>query len=251
MTALRDTAAGVLAPRAFEAALRAVGEERYHNRHPFHRRMVAGELTRGELQAWALNRYCYQAVIPRKDAMIIARADDPAFRAAWRMRLEDHDGESGWDGGLGRWLHLATGLGLDAEAVRSERLALPATRFAAGAYLSFCASRPLLECVASSLTELFSPMIISERVPAMLAKYDFVTADTLAYFTARPAPAARDAEFALAYVLGHADDAERQHAAIAALTFKCDLLWSMLDALTHAYGEGGHIPPGAFRPVDR
>ena len=201
MTAFRDTAAGVLAPREFEAALRAVGEERYHNRHPFHRRMVAGELTRGELQAWALTRYCYQAVIPRKDAMIIARADDPAFRAAWRMRLEDHDGESGWDGGLGRWLHLATGLGLDAQAVRSERLALPATRFAAGAYLSFCASRTLLECVASSLTELFSPMIISERGPAMLAKYDFVTADTLAYFTARPAPAARDAEFALAYVL--------------------------------------------------
>ena len=251
MTAFRDTAAGVLAPREFEAALRAVGEERYHNRHPFHRRMVAGELTRGELQAWALNRYCYQAVIPRKDAMIIARADDPAFRAAWRMRLEDHDGESGWDGGLGRWLHLATGLGLDAEAVRSERLALPATRFAAGAYLSFCTGRTLLECVASSLTELFSPMIISERVPAMLAKYDFVTADTLAYFTARPAQAARDAEFALAYVLERADDAERQHAAIAALTFKCDLLWSMLDALTHAYGEGGHIPPGAFRPVDR
>ena len=234
-----------------EAVLRQVGAERYHNRHPYHHRMVSGALSKGELQAWALNRYCYQSVIPRKDATILARAEDPAFRAEWRKRIEDHDGGDGWSGGIARWLHLATSLGLDAEAVKSEKLALPATRFAVGAYLSFCTNRTLLEAVASSLTELFSPVIIGERVPAMLAKYDFVTADTLAYFTARPAQAARDAEFALAYVLEHADDAERQHAALAALTFKCDLLWSMLDALTHAYGEGGHIPPGAFRPVDR
>ena len=93
-------------------------------------------------------------------------------------------------------------------------------------------------------------MIISERVPAMLGKYDFVTEDTLAYFTARPAQASRDAEFALAYVLEHADTADQQQAAVDALTFKCDLLWSMLDALTHAYGKGGQIPPGAFRPED-
>jgi pyrroloquinoline-quinone synthase len=193
-----DAARNSLSTAEFEAVLREVGAERYHNRHPYHHRMTGGDLSKGELQAWALNRYCYQAVIPRKDAMILARAEDPAFRAEWRKRIEDHDGEDGWSGGIARWLHLYTSLGLDAEAVKSERLALPATRFAVGAYLSFCTNRSLLEAVASSLTELFSPIIIGERVPAMLARYDYVTEDTLAYFTRRPEQASRDSDFALA-----------------------------------------------------
>jgi len=241
-------ASGMMSARELEAALRQVGAERYHNRHPYHHRMVAGALSKGELQAWALNRYCYQAVIPRKDAMILARAEDPAFRAEWRKRIEDHDGDDGWSGGIARWLHLATSLGLDAGAVKGERLALPATRFAVGAYLSFCTNRTLLEAVASSLTELFSPAIIGERVPAMLARYDYVTADTLAYFSKRPEQASRDSDFALGYVLEHADTAERQQAVIDALVFKCDILWAMLDALQHAYGEAGNVPPGAFQP---
>jgi pyrroloquinoline-quinone synthase len=243
-----DTATGGLSATGLEAVLRRVGAERYHNRHPFHHKMTAGALSKGEMQAWALNRYCYQAAIPRKDAIILARAEDPAFRAAWRKRIEDHDGEDGWSGGIARWLHLATSLGLDGEAVKGERLALPATRFAVGAYLSFCSNRTLLEAVASSLTELFSPAIIGERVPAMLAKYDYITEDTLAYFRRRPEQASRDSNFALAYVLSHADTAERQQAVIDALVFKCDVLWAMLDALQHAYGEDGNIPPGAFRP---
>jgi pyrroloquinoline-quinone synthase len=243
----RDAAKGGLSTAELEAVLRQVGAERYHNRHPFHHRMTSGALSKVEMQAWALNRYCYQAVIPRKDAMILAGAEDPAFRAAWRKRIEDHDGEDGWSGGIARWLHLATSLGLDAEVVKSERLALPATRFAVGAYLSFCTNRTLLEAVASSLTELFSPAIIGERVPAMLARYDYITADTLAYFTQRPEQASRDSDFALAYVLRHADTSERQQAAISALVFKCDILWAMLDALQHAYGEEKNVPPGAFR----
>ena len=248
MSDFHDIAKDGMSPAELEAALRQIGSERYHNRHPLHHRMTGGDMSRGELQAWALNRYCYQAVIPRKDATILARADDPAFRAAWRKRIEDHDGEDGWSGGIARWLYLATSLGLDAEAVKSERLALPATRFAVGAYLSFCANATLLEAVASSLTELFSPVIIGERVPAMLAKYDYVTEETLAYFSRRPDQAARDSEFALAYVRQHADTASRQQAVIDALVFKCDILWAMLDALQHAYGEPGNIPPGAFHP---
>lgn len=250
MSSFRDAAAGGLSPAELEAVLRRVGAERYHNRHPYHARMTSGALSKTEMQAWALNRYCYQAVIPRKDATILARAEDPAFRAAWRKRIEDHDGDDGWSGGIARWLHLATSLGLDAEAVKSERMALPVTRFAVGAYLSFCASRTLLEAVASSLTELFSPGIIGERVPAILARYDYVTEDALAYFKARPVQAGRDSDFALAYVLAHADTPERQQAAIDALVFKCDILWAMLDALQHAYGEPGNIPPGAFRPAE-
>jgi pyrroloquinoline-quinone synthase len=238
-----------LSAEELETVLRQVGAERYHNRHPFHHRMVAGTLSKVEMQAWALNRYCYQALIPRKDATILARAEDPAFRAAWRKRIEDHDGEDGWSGGIARWLYLATSLGLDAEAVKSERLALPATRFAVGAYLSFCTNRTLLEAVASSLTELFSPVIIGERVPAMLSRYDYVTEETLAYFTARPQQASRDADFARGYVLARANTPERQQAVVDALVFKCDVLWAMLDALQHAYGEG-NIPPGAFHPEE-
>jgi pyrroloquinoline-quinone synthase len=243
----RDVAKNGLSTAELEAVLRRVGAERYHNRHPLHHRMTSGGMSKGELQAWALNRYCYQAVIPRKDAIILARTADPAFRAAWRKRIEDHDGEDGWSGGIARWLHLATSLGLGAEAVKSERLALPATRFAVGAYFSFCADATLLEAVASSLTELFSPVIIGERVPAMLAKYDYITEDTLAYFSRRPEQASRDSDFALDYVLRHADTPERQQAAIDALVLKCDILWAMLDALQHAY-QAGNIPPGAFRP---
>ncbi len=248
MSDFHDIAKDGMSPAELEAALRQIGSERYHNRHPLHHRMTGGEMSRGELQAWALNRYCYQAVIPRKDATILARADDPAFRAAWRKRIEDHDGEDGWSGGIARWLYLATSLGLDAEAVKSERLALPATRFAVGAYITFCANATLLEAVASSLTELFSPVIIGERVPAMLAKYDYITEETLAYFSRRPDQAARDSEFALAYVRRHADTPTRQQMVIDALVFKCDILWAMLDALQHAYGERGNIPPGAFQP---
>lgn len=247
MSDFHNAAANGLSKAELEAVLRQVGAERYHNRHPLHHRMTSGAMSKGELQAWALNRYCYQSVIPRKDAIILARATDPAFRAAWRKRIEDHDGEDGWSGGIARWLHLATSLGLDAEAVKSERLALPATRFAVGAYFSFCASATLLEAVASSLTELFSPVIIGERVPAMLARYPYVTEDTLAYFSRRPEQASRDSDFALDYVLRHADTPERQQACIDALVLKCDILWAMLDALQHAY-QTDNAPPGAFRP---
>lgn len=250
VTSFHNAAAGGLSPQQLEDVLRQVGAERYHNRHPFHRLMTEGTLSKGQMQAWALNRYCYQAIIPRKDAVILARSEDPAFRAEWRKRIEDHDGQDGWSGGIARWIQLATGLGLDADLVKSERLALPATRFAAGAYLSFCTTRSLLEAVASSLTELFSPVIIGERVPAMLARYDYITEETLAYFKPRLGQAPRDAEFALAYVLQHADTPEKQQAVIDALVFKCDVLWAMLDALMHAYGEEGNIPPGAFRPED-
>lgn len=248
MNEFADAATGGLTPAELENVLRKVGASRYHNRHPLHHKMTSGTLSKGQLQAWALNRYCYQSVIPRKDAMIIARAENPAFRAEWRKRIEDHDGTDGWNGGIARWVKLATGLGLGEALVISERAALPATRFAVGAYLSYCTNRTLLEAVASSLTELFSPTIISERVPAMLAKYDYINDETLSYFTARPAQAARDADFALAYVLEHADSAEKQQAVIDALVFKCDVLWAMLDALEQAYGEHGHIPPGAFDP---
>ncbi|MFT2093173.1 pyrroloquinoline-quinone synthase PqqC [Acidiphilium multivorum] len=236
----------LMSPDELEAALRAVGAARYHNRHPFHQLLHGGKLDKRQVQAWALNRYCYQAAIPIKDATLIARTDDSELRRIWRQRLVDHDGTQPGEGGIVRWLALAEGLGLDRDMVISERRALPATRFAVRAYVDFVRDRSLLEAVASSLTEMFSPTIISERVSGMLANYDFITRETLAYFNARLDQAPRDADFALDYVKHHARTPEQQQAAIAALTFKCDVLWAKLDALHHAYVSPGLIPPGAF-----
>src|SRR6201989_2433335 len=207
-----------------------------------------GKCTKAQVQAWALNRYYYQAMIPIKDASLIARCGDPAIRREWRSRLHDHDGEGENDGGIARWLKLTDGLGLDREYVTSLRGLLPATRHAVEAYVHFVAEKSLLEAIASSLTELFSPTIIGERLEGMLKNYDFVTDETMAYFTARPPQARRDSDFALDYVRRNAKTPEQQGQVQAALEFKCDVLWSMLDALHHAYVEPKHISPGAFVP---
>jgi coenzyme PQQ biosynthesis protein C len=234
-------------PQELEAALRRIGAERYHNLHPFHARLHGGKCSLAEVQAWALNRYYYQSMIPQKDATVLSRMPDPDLRREWRHRLVDHDGEHEGEGGIARWLALTTGLGLDRDLVISAKGILPATRFAVEAYVHFCRDRTLLEAVASSLTELFSPQIIGERVEGMLKHYDFVTAETLSYFTKRPSQAARDSEFALDYVKKHARSEAEQKSVLAALIFKCDVLWVQLDALWHAYVEG-HIPPGAWLP---
>jgi coenzyme PQQ biosynthesis protein C len=233
-------------PGELEAALRQIGATRYHNLHPLHRLMHDGRCSRTQLQAWALNRYYYQAMIPVKDATILSRIEDPALRRVWRQRIIDHDGEHEADGGVYRWIKLAEGLGLDRELVVQAREILPITRYAVEAYIHFCASKTLLEAIASSLTELFSPNIIGERVAGMLAHYDFVTRDTLAYFTARPVQAQRDSDFAMEWVKEHARTVEQQQAVLRAVEFKCDVLWAQSDALMHAYVEG-HLPPGAWR----
>jgi coenzyme PQQ biosynthesis protein C len=241
----------LLSPDGLDAALRRIGAERYHNLHPFHRLLHGGKLNKGQVQAWALNRYCYQSAIPRKDAALIARADDSDLRRIWRQRLVDHDGDAPGSGGIVRWLALTEGLGLDRDYVVSMAGALPATRFAVEAYVRFVAERSLLEAVASSLTEMFSPTIISERVAGMLAGYDFIGRETLAYFNVRLSQAPRDADFALEYVKREARTPEQQRAVLAALEFKCSVLWAQLDALYHAYVEPAHPPPGAFRPGER
>jgi coenzyme PQQ biosynthesis protein C len=238
----------LLSPAELEAALRAIGAERYHNLHPFHRLLHDGKLSKGQVQAWALNRYYYQCCIPLKDAALIARAEDSALRREWRRRLVDHDGEREGEGGIARWLKLTEGLGLDRDYVASTRGILPATRFAVEAYVHFVAERSLLEAVASSLTELFAPQIIRERVAGMLAGYPFVSQQTLAYFDQRLTQAPQDSDFALAYVKREAKTPAEQDLVLNALRFKCDVLWAQLDALYHAYVAPGHIPPGAFRP---
>lgn len=239
-----------LTPDGLEAALRDIGARRYHILHPFHRLLHGGKLKRGQVQAWALNRYYYQSQIPIKDAVMISRLPTAELRREWRRRLIDHDGTGEGTGGLERWLKLAEGVGLDRAYVESLEGLLPATRFAVDAYVHWVRDKSLLEAVASSLTELFSPKIIAERVSGMLANYDWITAETLAYFTPRLTQAPDDSAFALAYVKEHAVTVEQQRAVLESLIFKCDVLWSQLDALHLAYVNPRLPPPGAFVPED-
>ncbi|MEZ5932514.1 MAG: pyrroloquinoline-quinone synthase PqqC [Alphaproteobacteria bacterium] len=237
-----------MTPDQLEAALRQIGAERYHSNHPYHKRLHAGEMTRAQVQAWALNRFYYQAMIPVKDSAIMARMTDPALRREWRQRVVDHDGEAPGDGGIERWLKLTDGLALDRDYVMSTDGILPGTRYAVEAYVHFVREKTLLEAIASSLTEMFAPTIIKDRVAGMLANYDFISEETLAYFGKRLTQAPRDANFALDYVKREARRPDQQQAVLGALYFKCNVLWAQLDALEHAYETPGHIPPGAFVP---
>jgi pyrroloquinoline-quinone synthase len=229
------------------AQLRAVGEERYHHRHPFHLMMHEGRLSRGQLQAWALNRYYYQSMIPIKDSIILSRGLDPAVRRAWRKRVIDHDGDgtASNNGGIERWLKLAEAAGLSADEVRAGTGILPATRFAVNEYLNIVRSRSLLEAVASSLTELFSRDLITLRMEKMRQHYPWLSGG-LDYFEARLTQAPEDAAFATNYVFENAKKRHEQELAIQALRDKCDILWAQLDALYFAYVQPGWPPPGAF-----
>jgi len=238
--------ADLLSLDELRSRLRAVGEERYHHKHPFHLMMHEGRLSRGQLQAWALNRYYYQSIIPIKDSIILSRGPDPEFRRAWRKRVIDHDGDATTDGGIKRWLKLAEAAGLKAENVQAGEGILPATRFAVNEYLNIVRGRTLLEAVASSLTELFSRDLISLRMEKLRQHYPWLSGG-LAYFEARLTQAPEDAEFAISYVSANAQSRAQQDLAIQALRDKCDILWAQLDALYFAYVQPGWPPPGAFR----
>jgi pyrroloquinoline-quinone synthase len=227
--------------------MQELGRERYHHRHPFHLLMHEGRLTRGQLQAWALNRYFYQSRIPIKDAIILSRSDDQDFRRAWRKRVVDHDGDATHVGGMEKWIRLAEATGLARDRVVSTLELLPATRFAVDAYLDLVKNRTFLEAVASSLTELFSRDLIALRMDALRKHYPWLS-HGLDYFTARLDQAPEDARFAFDYVAEHATTREDQDLAIGALRRKCDILWAQLDALHFAYVVPGWPPPGAFVP---
>jgi pyrroloquinoline-quinone synthase len=237
----------VLTREELRARLQSVGEARYHHRHPFHLRMHRGELSRGQLQAWALNRYYYQSRIPIKDALVLAKSDDPAFRRVWRKRILDHDGDQSGYGGIEKWIQLAEATGLTRDQVISCSGILPGVRYAVDAYLSLVQNGSLLVAVGSSLTELFSRDLISLRMEMLRQHYPYL-ANGLAYFEGRLTQAPEDAAFALDYVCTQAPTREQQESAIGALTRKCEILWAQLDAIDYAYVQPGNIPPGCFAP---
>jgi pyrroloquinoline-quinone synthase len=228
----------LLGPEAFVARLRDEGVRRYHDQHAFHVRMHAGTLTRAELQAWVLNRYYYQTRIPIKDALIVAKSEDPAFRRAWIRRIQDHDGtdEAGApaSGGLALWLGLAEAVGLDRAEVASCRSVLPGVRFACDSYVALVRESPLVVAVASSLTEMFAPDIMSKRIAAWERHYPWVGAEALAYFRVRVTRARRDGEEGLGFVVGHATSRALQEACVAALVRKTEILWHLLDCVQTA-----------------
>lgn len=220
----------------FVAALRE-HSRRYHDQHPFHRRMNAGELDPEQIRCWVANRFCYQAAIPRKDAAIIANCPDREVRRRWLRRIVDHDGTADGEGGIEAWLRLGEAVGLTRREMADERHVVPGVRFAVDAYVTFARTRPWVEAVASSLTELFAPDLMAERLAAFERHYTWIDPQELTYFRARLTQAPRDSAHALEVVTEHCRTPEQQAAALAALSFKCDVLWSMLDAIDRACAD--------------
>jgi pyrroloquinoline-quinone synthase len=239
VTATRASVTPTRASSEFSERLRAQGS-RYHNLHPFHVRMDAGELTRDELQRWVANRFCYQRCIPLKDAAILSNCPDIAVRREWIKRIIDHDGTSAGSGGIESWLRLGEALGVPRDELESERRVLPAVRYAVDAYVNFARQRPWIEAVASSLTELFGPSAIRVRLAALEAHYPWIDPAGLEYFRARLVQAPRDAEYALRLVVERCVSRAQQERAVAALRFKTEMLWAQLEAI-----ERGDTQPQA------
>jgi pyrroloquinoline-quinone synthase len=219
----------------FVAWLRREGASRYHDQHPVHLRMHDGRLSQIQLQQWVLNRYYYQTRIPIKDALILSKSEDPAFRRRWIRRIHDHDGDAPGEGGLALWLRLAEGVGLSRAEVESLSSVLPGVKFACDAYVTLVRERSLLEAVASSLTEFFAPDLMSRRIQAWQQHYPWVDGEMLAYFRARVPRARVDSEEALGFVIEHATSFELQERCVAALIRKTEILWHLLDCVQAAY----------------
>jgi pyrroloquinoline-quinone synthase len=230
-----------------EARLRSIGEQRYHDKHPFNRRMHAGTLSREELQTWVRNRYYYQTRIPIKDGLILAKAADRDFRRGWVRRIHDHDGDRPGAGGLELWLRLADAVGLARAEVESLADVLPGVREACDDYVRFVESHDLLESVAASLTELFAGDIMRERIAAFERHYPWVDTSGLEYFRSRTQQAPRDAAEGLRYVLEHAVTPADQQRCVAALERKCEILWRLLDAIEAAHARPMVSPHAQLR----
>ncbi len=209
----------------------------YYAVHPFHQLMREGALSKRQLQGWVANRLAYQRAIPRKDAAIISNCPDPAVRRLWMQRIVDHDGTEPNSGGIEMWIRLGEALGVPREEMDDERHVLPGVRMAAESYVTFCKTHGWVEAVASSLTELFAPTLMHERLAAFPRHYPWVDAAGLEYFRSRLLQAPRDSSQGLAIVTAHCRTVESQRRAFAALAFKIEMLWILIDTIYHAYGD--------------
>jgi pyrroloquinoline-quinone synthase len=241
----------------FVEKMRAIGGRAYHHKHPFHIAMNEGELAPEALRAWVANRFYYQRNIPIKDAAIVSNCPVREVRRIWIHRISDHDGtttsrsslqsaqagESSatgkppHDGGIEAWLRLGEACGLPRDELMSDRHLLAGVRFAVDAYVNFARTQPWPIAIASSLTELFAPDLMTARLAAFEKFYPWIDPRGLDYFRRRVTQARRDSDEALAITLEYCNTPELQREALRALEFKCDVLWSMLDAIHHANRE--------------
>jgi pyrroloquinoline-quinone synthase len=217
--------------KRFAANLREIGGLSYHHQHPFHILMNSGHLGRQAIQVWVANRFYYQANIPIKDAAILSNCPLREVRRQWLHRILDHDGAKADEGGIGAWLRLGEACGVSRKELIRHKNVLPGVRFAVDAYVNFARTQPWPVAVASSLTELFAPDLMAKRLEAFKRFYPWVKASGLEYFTRRLVQAPRDSSEGLKLTLDHCVTLEMQQAAVRALQFKCDLLWTMLDAI--------------------
>ena len=249
----------------FIGKLGAIGGRAYHDKHPFHLAMNEGRLSPEALRGWVANRFYYQRNIPMKDAAILANCPVREVRRAWIHRILDHDGvlsksagggtpATPWEegltgarrsteGGIEAWLRLGEACGLSRDELLDHRHLLAGVRFAVDAYVNFARNQAWPVAIASSLTELFAPDLMATRLEAFEKFYQWIDPRGLDYFRRRLTQARRDSNEALAITLEYCKTLELQREAVRALEFKCDVLWSMLDAIHHAYGRSENGAP--------
>lgn len=199
--------------------------------------MNAGTLSVAAIRGWVANRFYYQTRIPIKDAAILSNCPVREVRRAWLPRIVEHDGTQGEEGGIAAWLRLGEACGVPRDELLDDRHLLPGVRFAVDAYVDFARTKPWQVAVASSLTELFAPDLMARRLQAFQTHYTWVPAWGFDYFNRRLTQARRDSECALDLTLRYCSTPELQREAIAALSFKCDVLWAVLDAIDLKYGR--------------
>jgi pyrroloquinoline-quinone synthase len=222
-------------PDELTERLKDVGRAHYHDKHPFHLAMHEGRLSREQIRGWVANRYYYQKSVPIKDAAVLSNLPSMEMRREWIRRIIDHDGTDGEDGGIEAWLRLGEAVGLMRKEILQEIHVVPGVRFAVDAYVNFARTKPWIEAVASSLTELFSPDLMSKRIDVIERLYPWIDRAGLEYFQTRLIQAPRDSDYALRLVLTHCQTPDAQRRAVAALRFKCDVLWAQLDAIEKAF----------------
>ena len=215
----------------FEEKLREKGKG-YHIYHPFHVMMYEGKLTKEQLRCWVLNRFYYQIGIPQKDAAILSNCPDVDVRRQWIVRITDHDGVEGPEGGIEAWIKLGEAVGLKREDITSLKHVSPGVRFAVDAYINFAKQRPWQESVCSSLTELFAPHIHQQRISSWPEVYPWINESGLSYFKKRLTEARRDVEQGLSVTLDYFSESRAmQERALDILQFKLNVLWVIADSI--------------------
>ncbi|QWK20521.1 MAG: pyrroloquinoline-quinone synthase PqqC [Hydrogenobacter thermophilus] len=215
----------------FINTLKDFGKDKYHIHHPFHKLMVEGKLTPGQIRAWVVNRFYYQRILPMKDAAIISNCPFPEVRRIWIKRILNHDNY-----GIEMWIKLGEAVGLNREQIMEGNV-LPAVRFAVDTYLNLCKHRSWIYGVATTLTELFAPQAIEERIVALKDKYPWIKPESFEYFEWRLSQKGISEDFSgtINILKSHVKSPKDQMECIEALSFKLDLLWSLLDAVYYEY----------------